>query len=151
MKKERFKITPASYLILEKDGKVLLARRFNTGYEDGKYSLVAGHLDGGETFRQAMAREAMEEVGIVLAVNDLRVVHTMHRITDFHDVGLRERIDIFIKAQKWKGELKNMEPHKCDDLGWFSIDNLPENTIPYVRHALECIQNNITYSEFGWE
>jgi 8-oxo-dGTP pyrophosphatase MutT (NUDIX family) len=40
-------ITPASYFILEKDGKVFLARRFNTGYEDGKYSLVAGHLDGG--------------------------------------------------------------------------------------------------------
>lgn len=150
-KKERFKITPASYLVLEKDGKFLLARRFNTGYEDGKYSLVAGHLDGKETFRQAMVREAMEEAGIVLAVNDLQVVHTMHRITETDKVGLRERMDIFIKAEKWKGELKNMEPHKCDDLSWFSIDNLPDNTIPYVRHALECIQNGVTYSEFGWE
>lgn len=150
MSKERFKITPASYLVLEKDGKILLLRRFNTGYEDGKYSLVAGHLDGQETFRQAMAREAQEEAGISVNADDLQVIHVMHRLSNYKDVGIHERVDVFIKADIWKGEPRNMEPHKCDDLSWFPLDALPENTIPYVRQALECIQKGVTYSEFGW-
>ena len=45
MAKERNKIIPASYAVLIKDNKVLLVRRFNTGYEDGKYSLPAGHVE----------------------------------------------------------------------------------------------------------
>ena len=44
-----------------------------------------------------------------------------------------------------------MEPNKCDDIGWFELDNLPENTIPYIKHAIECISKNIVYSEFGFD
>lgn len=150
MKKRRFKLTPASYLILTKNGKVLLLRRYNTGYNDGNYSLVAGHLDGQETFRQAMVREAKEEVGISLNPNDLEIVHVMHRQENFTDVGKRERVDIFIKPHKWDGEPQNLEPEKCDDVSWFPLDNLPENTIPLIRQALEHIHNKIFYSEFGF-
>lgn len=150
MKKERFKITPASYLILIKDNKILLSRRYNTGYEDGKYSFVAGHLDGKEAFRQAMAREAREEANIEIEPKDFEVVHVLHRMTDFHDVGLRERIDLFMSPKKWTGEIKNLEPHKCDDLDWFELDNLPENTLDYVVHVIKRINNNKVYSEWGF-
>ena len=40
MAKERHKIVPASYLVLIKDSKILLSRRVNTGYEDGKYPML---------------------------------------------------------------------------------------------------------------
>lgn len=127
-----------------------MSRRFNTGYEDGNYSLPAGHLDGGETFRQTMAREAKEEIGIDIAPDSLQVAHVMHRMVKFEDVGTRERLDVYIKAGAWDGEIKNMEPNKCDDLRWFPLDELPENTIPFVKYALECVQKNIFYSEFGF-
>lgn len=142
---ERFKLIPTPHLILIKDGRILLLRRFDTGYEDGNYSVVAGHLNGNETFFQAAVREAKEEVGIDIRAGDLEVLHVMHR-----KVQNEERIDFFIQARIWKGEPKNTEPNKCDDLRWFDVDNLPTNTIPYIRHAIDCIRNKVFYGEFGW-
>lgn len=147
MPKERFKIIPVSHLILIRDNKILLSRRFNTGYEDGNYSVVAGHLDGNETFTAAMVREAKEEAGIDITVEDLEVVHVMHRKSP---PVTNERVEFFLKAEKWQGELKIMEPDKCDDLKWFLIDNLPVNIVPYIKSAIENIQKGIFYSEFGW-
>ena len=145
---KRFKIIPAVYLVLKKDEKILLSRRYNTGHEDGNYSLVAGHLEGNESFRQAIIREAEEEAGIILDPADLKVIHITHKGKTINDDG--ERIDIFLVANKWKGEIKNMEPDKCDDLKWFSMDNLPENIVSYVEHALEQISKNEFYSELGF-
>lgn len=140
MNKERFKIIPTSHLILVNGNKILLQRRFNTGYEDGKYSVCAGHLDGNETFR-----EAREEIGIAIKLDDLEIVHVMHR-----KVPYEERIDFFIRARKWEGEPQILEQNKCDDLQWFELNNLPQNIIPYVKEAICTIKNRKFYSEFGW-
>lgn len=148
MPKERFKVIPAVHLFLIKDGKILLSRRYNTGYEDGNYSVIAGHLDGQETATQTMVREAMEETGIIVEPNDLKVVHAMHRKKKGES---EERVDFFFTAEKWQGEPNIKEPHKCDDLQWFSLSELPENIIPYVRAGLENYLNNNPFSEFGWD
>jgi 8-oxo-dGTP pyrophosphatase MutT (NUDIX family) len=142
---ERFKLIPTSHLVLISDGKILLSRRFNTGWQDGNYSVVAGHLDGNETFLQAMVREAREEAGIGLRPQDLEVCHVMHR-----RVPGAERIDFFIRARKWEGEPRILEPGKCDDLCWFELEKLPANTIPYIRQAIGCIAKGVFYSEHGW-
>ncbi|MEI9913427.1 MAG: NUDIX domain-containing protein [Candidatus Saccharibacteria bacterium] len=55
MSKDKFKLIPAVHLLLVDKDKILLLRRFNTGYEDGKYSVVAGHIDGGEAASSAMS------------------------------------------------------------------------------------------------
>jgi 8-oxo-dGTP pyrophosphatase MutT (NUDIX family) len=142
---ERFKPYAAAYLVLISDGKILLLRRYNTGYQDGNYSLVSGHFDGGETAAQCIAREALEEAGITIDVDELRVVNVIHRLaTD------REYFDIFVSASKWLGEVTNMEPEKCDELKWFSLDSLPENMAPEVKIALNNINEGIHYSEIGW-
>lgn len=144
----RFKMIASSYLLLIHNGKILLLRRFNTGYEDGKYSLPAGHVEEGETLRGAGTREFFEEIVVRIRPEDLRLVHVMHRReTDM-------RMDFFFTqphfSQSGAGPV-NKEPEKCDDLRWFSLKKLPINTIPYIRHAIGCYQNNIFYSEFGWE
>ena len=144
MEKERHKIVPASYLVLIRDNKILLQRRFNTGYEDGKYSFVAGHVDKGETFTEAIIREVKEEAGITLQMKDLSVVHVMNR-----NIKDNERIDVFFVAEKWTGNPENKEPNKCDDLSWFDLDNTPENIIPYIKEAINYIKNKIIYSEFS--
>lgn len=145
MIKERFRIIPTVYLVLMKDDKVLLSRRCNTGYHDGEYSFPAGHIDGNETLILAMLREAKEEAGIKLDPENLKLVHVMHRKTP-----TEERVNFFFMAEKWEGELKNMEPHKCDDLEWFAVNDLPKNTIPYIRQSLSCVAQKVFYSEYGW-
>lgn len=149
MSKERFKVVPAVYLVLMKDEKVLMLQRANTGYHDGEYSLPAGHVDGGESSTDALMREAKEESGIILHKENIRMKHVMHRPSDMDRS--EERVDFFFVATQWHGEIINTEPEKCSDLSWFSLQQLPDNTIPYVRQALEYIQKDITYSEFGWE
>ncbi len=67
MPKPRFKLIASVYVLFVKDGKILMLRRANTGYEDGNYSLVAGHADGNEALTAATAREAKEEAGVVIA------------------------------------------------------------------------------------
>ena len=148
MEKERHKIIPASYLVLIKEDKILLSRRFNTGYQDGKYSLVAGHVDKGETFTQCLVREAKEEANISVKPEDLKVVHVMQR--DSKAEKNNERVDVFFLAEKWDGAPANKEPHKCDDLSWFDLEEIPENTIPYIKQAIDCIKNKIFYSEHGF-
>lgn len=136
----------AAYLVLRHEGKVLFAQRQNTGYCDGQWGLPAGHVEAGETFTQALSREMKEELGIVLSTNDLHFLHANHRKAEDRS----ERVNAFFEANVWSGEIKNMEPEKCAELGWFSLDAMPENTIPYVRETLEYIGRGIHYREEGW-
>lgn len=146
--KERFKIIPAVHLFLVREGKILLLRRYNTGYEDGNWSVPAGHLDGGERVSDAMIREAQEEIGVEIEKNDLKMIHVTHRTKgEEYD----ERVDFFFEAKEWEGKVENKEPHKCDELKWVSISGLPSNVIPYVRYAIERYREHIFFSEFGWE
>jgi len=142
MPKERFKLIASVYLVLMKDNKILLSRRYKTGYFDGSYSFPAGHLDEAETLKQGMVRETKEEIGIAVKPEDLRLVHVMNR-----NIPKDERLDFFFTAEKWEGEPKNMELDKCDDLSWFELNNLPKNIIPYIRQAIDSILNNNIYSE----
>ena len=142
--KERFKLIASVYLLFVKDGKILLLRRANTGYEDGNYGLVAGHLDANESLTHAAIREAKEESGVDLESRNLAVKTTMHRRQD------DERVDFFFEVRDWTGEPVNAEPEKCDDLSWFPLDQLPTNTIPYIKQAIDYYKKGIFYSEFGW-
>lgn len=143
MKKEKFKMYVAVNLILIRDGKTLLLRRFQTGWHDGEYSVVAGHVDGQEEIADAAVREAKEEAGVVLRQEDVRVVHVQHRINPTY-----EYTDFTVTADRWDGEPQNLEPGKCDDLSWHPLDQLPENTIPYIRLVFENIRKGIPFSEW---
>ena len=141
----RFKLVPESHLLLIRDDRILLLRRRNTDYEDGKYSVIAGHMEDGETAREAICREAREEAGIELAPDDLEFAHVVHRA----DRG--QRVGFFFSAVRWRGEPRNMEPHKAEDFRWFPLDTLPEGMVPYVSRAIAAWRAGQCYSESGWD
>jgi ADP-ribose pyrophosphatase YjhB (NUDIX family) len=145
MDRRHFRLISAVHLFFIRNGEILLLRRANTGYQDGKFSVVAGHLDGNETVKQAAIREAQEEVDVLLRPPDLSVVQVMHRRSQ------DERIDWFLVTERWDGEIRNREPERCDLLAWHKLGDLPENVIPYVAHAINNYLAGIWFDSFGWD
>lgn len=145
MERERFCFVSAVHIFLLRGKRVLLLRRFNTGYEDGNYSVVAGHLEGKETVVAAAVREAQEEVGIEIDPADVEVVGVMHRRSE------DERVDFFVAVREWSGTISNREPHRCDHLQWYDLEALPENVIPYLRQALHNYRCGRWFDSFGWK
>ncbi len=146
MPSQRFQTPVAVHVMLRRGDEVLLLKRANTGYEDGNYSVVGGHLDGGETVQRAAVREALEETGVLIAIEDVDVVGVMHRRSSGE-----ERIDFFVAVHRWQGAIENREPHKCAELAWHGFDRLPENVIPYVRQAFANYLRGEWFGSFGWE
>lgn len=145
MNRGRFGPVAAVHVLLVSDGRVLLLQRANTGYEDGNYSVPAGHLEGGETVREAAIREAAEEAGIDLAEEALSFALVMHRMAE------TERIDFFFAVSEWSGTPENREPEKCSELTWVPAGSLPKNTVPYVRMGIEAFFAGERFVEFGWD
>lgn len=142
---EKHKARLAAFVILERDGKILLARRANTGYADGMYQMPSGHVEAGELPHEAAIREAKEEVGVDIDPRNLSFAHACYRINLVDDVG--DYVDFFFRTSVWSGEPENREPEKCDELLWVSADALPEATVAPVKAVLAHIREGRQFSE----
>lgn len=100
-------------------GRVLLARR-SAGARDepGTWDCGAGALEEGETFEQAVAREVAEEYTAAPKEISLLGVRNVIR-PGSHWVAL------VFAVRLEPAEAGIAEPHKFDDLAWFSPDALP--------------------------
>jgi 8-oxo-dGTP diphosphatase len=141
------KFPVAVHIFLLRGDEVLLVRRCNTGFADGKLSVVAGHVEPGESVTRAALRETQEEVGVALSADRLRVVGVMHRRSD------DERVDFFLayRLEADDTEPTNREPEKCSELLWANPTRLPDDTIPYVRAGIENFSRGVWFQEFGWD
>ncbi len=135
---DRFVVVPAAYvLLLRSNGaerEVLLQLREGTGYMDGYWATVAGHVEDGESVFDAAVREAAEEIGVVIDVEALTPLCGMHRTGN--GGAIDQRVDWFFSVEHWSGEPAIMESAKCAQLGWFPLSALPD---PVVPHELEVI------------
>ncbi|GAA1502686.1 NUDIX hydrolase [Streptomyces synnematoformans] len=114
--------------------EVLLARRAGTGYADGLLNLPSGHLEEGEDVRAAVLREAAEEIGLVLAPEQVAAALVIQHKPP---VG-RPRMGWFFAAELPPGARPvNAEPDKCAGIGWYPLDDLPDDTVAYCRAGLE--------------
>ncbi|MDZ7744560.1 MAG: NUDIX domain-containing protein [Candidatus Saccharibacteria bacterium] len=139
----------ASYVLLNKNGKnAFVLRGEGCGWMSGYYGLPSGKIDKNESATVAATREVEEEVDVKIKQEKLRHVLTMHR----HEKNDKypEWVDFYFEADEWEGDVRNSEPHMHDELAWFSSDELPENIIPSVRAALEAIQNDENFTEYGF-
>jgi 8-oxo-dGTP pyrophosphatase MutT (NUDIX family) len=132
---DRALLVAAAYVVLQRDNEVLLQLRRGTGYLDGHWAVLAGHLEAGETITQAAVREAAEESGVVIDVADLEPLTTLHRFIP-GGPQVEQRCDYFFRARRWVGEPHLIESHRAADMRWFPLDRLPEPVVPHELAVL---------------
>lgn len=137
---------PTVNVYVLKDGKLLLSRRANTGWADGKLCAPGGHVEAGETPTQAIIREIEEELGVTVRSEDLEFMCASPRNvpgTEHYAFG-------FIVRDK-DYEFTNAEPEKCSELVWVDPENLPEDVIDDFRQIIEkCLDGNEKYLEINY-
>jgi 8-oxo-dGTP diphosphatase len=122
------------YLLLARDGRILLSQRANTGYGDGAYEPPSGQLAERETIVETAIRIAAA-YGVSVASEQVTLAHVMH------DVSGGGRIAFFLDASAWEGE-------PTADLRWFPIGELPTNMLDRARVALRDYADGMRFSTY---
>ena len=141
---KRNKLPISVQLLLENQNKILLMKRKNTGYGDGKYSLPGGHVEANEEIRKALVREAKEEIGININVEDVEFYKVLNRKVSEN----QEYVDFVFKTNRWSGDVSNNEKDKCEEIIWADKDQIPENTLDFIPKLLS--KNDSAYLPFNW-
>lgn len=141
MEKEIF--LSSVYLIIKNNkNEILLQRRQGTKLWPGFLALPAGHIDKNENAYEAIIREAKEELGIEILVNDIIDTFVVNR----RNKSLMPYYDIYFEIDNYNGKIKIMEPEKCSELVWCDINKLPNDMIDFEKEALKNNQNGIKFS-----
>lgn len=150
---DRFVVVPAAYLYLLRPGldgtEVLLQRRGEVPFMAGHWAAgAAGHVERGETAVDAIAREALEEIGVTDV--ELAFLTSMQRTAGGEAID--ERVDFFFTARGWSGEPQIMESTKAADLGWFRLRALPQPMVPHEAMVLGLLARGAVppYLTFGF-
>lgn len=109
-------------IVLVRDGdRVLLARK--AVWAPGRYALVAGFVDNGESLEGAVAREVKEEVGV--DVKDIQYVGSQNW-------PFPSQLMIGFVGRYAGGEL-TVDRDELEDARWFPCDDLPSRP---SRHSI---------------
>ncbi len=124
----------AVYMIIrDSKGHILLQRRQGTELWCGFLALPAGHVEEGENPYDALIREAKEELGITVKVENIVDTFVVNR----RNKSLPPYYDVFFEIRGFEGIINIMEPDKCSALISADPYNLPDEMIEYERIAIE--------------
>ncbi len=108
------RLSPAIIVLVEHEGEVLLARSYH--FPPGRYSVIAGFVEPGETLEEAVVREIREEVG--LAIKAIRYFGSQ-------PWPFPHSLMIGFTALYAGGEI-SLDDAEIEDAGWFRANNLPD-------------------------
>ncbi|MFC1622387.1 NUDIX hydrolase [Patescibacteria group bacterium] len=118
-------------VVIVKDNKVLLGKRKNA-HGEGSWSFPGGHLEFNEEVENCAKREVVEETGI--NIKDIKMGTFTNDI--FEKEG-KHYITLFVLSRYDSGEVKIMEPEKCERWDWFEWDNLPSPLFVPIQNLLK--------------
>ena len=98
---------------------VLLVRRSPSArFWPDVWDLFGGHVDEGESLKEALQREAREELGI-----EVRALRWLGQIYD----PVEPAVVHVYAISSWEGEPVNAAPDEHTEVRWFSADELPKS------------------------
>ncbi len=122
----------AQAVVIDEQDRVLLVRH---GYRPG-WHFPGGGVEWNESLHLALVRELYEETGI-----ELTGPANLHGIFTNFKKFKGDHIGVFI-VREWRQD-KIPEPNaEIQEIGFFAIDELPEQTVQGVKNRLGEIFNN---------
>ena len=126
---------------IRKDDLVLLGKRKNC-YGAGDWALIGGHLEFNEKLVDGLRRELKEEIGVTFPLEDFRlaaVVDDIDTINGKHYI--HHSFEVIYRGQ----EVSIMEPDKCEELRFFSINDLPLNIFVAHKQIVKDYLSRVVY------
>lgn len=120
----------ATNILIIKDGLILLSRRQNKSWGNGLLCIPGGHVEPDETVTSAAIREAKEELGLDLKLEDLS-----YYCTEVKNVSGAFYISVEFIGNTNQTPV-NAEPNECSELVWVDPKNLPNDVIPNFRNII---------------
>ena len=118
-------------VIVIKENKVLLGKRKGS-HGEGSWCFPGGHLEFNESLENCAKREVLEETGI-----EIKNIRFETITNDIFKDEEKHYITIFMLSEYDSGEVKVMEPEKCEKWDWFEWNNLPEPLFLPIQNLLK--------------
>jgi 8-oxo-dGTP pyrophosphatase MutT (NUDIX family) len=125
----------------DKADRILFHKRsVNCRDEHGRWDPGAGSMEIGETFEETVRREVMEEYGVEPL--EIEYIATENVLRDNNG-----QITHWIKNLHWvlvkPEQVKNNDPEKIDEIGWFAFDNLPDPLHSQAIRGIDSITKHL--------
>src|SRR5215470_11291406 len=119
----------AAVALLNRDGKVLIARRPPGRPLAGLWEFPGGKVEAGEEPETALIREILEELGIEIARADLMpLTFASHAYPEFHLL-----MPLYL-CKRWQGSIAAQEDQ---ELRWVRLDELTHYDMPPADEPLK--------------
>jgi 8-oxo-dGTP diphosphatase len=119
-------------VIVDVDGRLFLARRGpKAKNECGLWEFPGGSVEFGERLSDAIKREMFEEYGIEIEVGELLDI-VDHILPEEGQHWVSPSFICTIKS----GSPIIREQEKCSEIGWFNLDEIPDNLSQITRSNL---------------
>jgi len=129
-------------VIVNDKNKILLSKRGKDAKnEKGKWEYPGGSVEFGDTLRDTIKREIKEELGV-----EIELFEQLPSIDHFIPEENQHWITNAFIARIVKGVPQILEPDKCEEISWFSLEEIKKKqdlsiaTKDYIPH-IEAILN----------
>jgi 8-oxo-dGTP diphosphatase len=124
----------AGAMVFNGEGQLFLSKRSQScKNERGHWETPGGSVEFGETLEQAVMREMIEEYGA-----EIEIVEQFPAADHLIPAEKQHWVATTFLARFKTGQTPEiMEPQKCDEIGWFDLDNLPQPLSIITRMDLE--------------
>ena len=125
----------AACVLLDGEGRVLLARRPEGRPLAGLWEFPGGKIEAGEEPEDALLRELREELGIAIAKQDLApLTFASHAYPDFHLL-----MPVYL-CRRWDGEVT---AHEGQEFLWVKPDRLHLYDMPPADAPLKIVLRDL--------
>jgi len=129
------------YFCHDGDGNFLFNKRNNNCRDEhGNWDCGGGGLEFGDTIENTLRKEIKEEYCTDVLECEFLGYRDVHR----ERTGIKNHwVALDFKVKVDRDKVKNGEPHKFDEIGWFRLDSLPSPIHSQIPNALSLYMNKL--------